>query len=401
MESRNIYRAAYWLTVAAATAPIVSIAATNILFAAALLATLIAYRRLEMPAKLSLPLAIFFALTLVAVAASGEWRVSFPKVKQLIVFATIPLVFTVFRRHRQAVKQLVLAWAFVATASGVWSFVQFLQKRQFALEHRIDFYPFYVGQRATGFMSHWMTFGAEQMIVALAVIAALLFGMFQHRRALLWICVAVICASIALSFVRSVWIGTAVATIYLVAVWRPKLLLLLPVIAPLAWFASPRSVRERAMSVYKPHGTVDSNEHRSITRRTGIAMIKAHPIAGIGPDVVARDFQAYVPTDVARPLPEGSYGHLHNLYLQLAAERGLPALIAFLWFIGAAVVAIAKPAFRNPASRAVAHGAVAVTIAALVEGFFEVNLGDSEVLRMFLTTIACAYAFIHPEHEHA
>jgi len=31
-------------------------------------------------------------------------------------------------------------------------------------------------------------------------------------------------------------------------------------------------------------------------------------------------------------------------------------------------------------------------IATMVEGFFEVNLGDSEVLTMFLVAIACGYA---------
>ena len=33
-------------------------------------------------------------------------------------------------------------------------------------------------------------------------------------------------------------------------------------------------------------------------------------------------------------------------------------------------------------------------IATLVAGFFELNLGDSEVLTMFLTTVACGYTAI-------
>ena len=38
------------------------------------------------------------------------------------------------------------------------------------------------------------------------------------------------------------------------------------------------------------------------------------------------------------------------------------------------------------------HGAIAIVIAAMVEGFFEYNLGDSEVLTMFLVTLACGYS---------
>jgi putative inorganic carbon (hco3(-)) transporter len=37
------------------------------------------------------------------------------------------------------------------------------------------------------------------------------------------------------------------------------------------------------------------------------------------------------------------------------------------------------------------HGAIAVILATLAEGFFEYNLGDSEVLTMFLVVVACAY----------
>ena len=40
------------------------------------------------------------------------------------------------------------------------------------------------------------------------------------------------------------------------------------------------------------------------------------------------------------------------------------------------------------------HGAVAVTLGILVGGLFEYNLGDSEVLMMFVSVIAIAYAAI-------
>ena len=99
------------------------------------------------------------------------------------------------------------------------------------------------------------------------------------------------------------WLATAVAAVYLVAVWRPRVLLLTPLILIVVWFVSPRSVRERLVSIYKPHGQVDSNVHRYVTMRTGLAMIKAHPIFGIGPEMPGKQFQQYVPADIARPLP--------------------------------------------------------------------------------------------------
>ena len=94
----------------------------------------------------------------------------------------------------------------------------------------------------------------------------------------------------------------------------------------------PRALRERAISVVQPHGEVDSNQHRSVLRKTGILMIRAHPWLGLGPEQIKYQFDQWVPAD-ARPLPVGYYGHLHNIYLQYAAERGVPALLIFLWLI--------------------------------------------------------------------
>jgi len=37
------------------------------------------------------------------------------------------------------------------------------------------------------------------------------------------------------------------------------------------------------------------------------------------------------------------------------------------------------------------YGAVAAEIGVLAEGFFEYNLGDSEVLTMFLVAVTCGY----------
>jgi hypothetical protein len=37
------------------------------------------------------------------------------------------------------------------------------------------------------------------------------------------------------------------------------------------------------------------------------------------------------------------------------------------------------------------HGGIAVVLATMAEGFFEYNLGDSEVLTMFLVVVACGY----------
>ena len=41
--------------------------------------------------------------------------------------------------------------------------------------------------------------------------------------------------------------------------------------------------------------------------------------------------------------------------------------------------------------RAVLHGSIAAVLAVMVAGLAEHNLGDSEVLTMFLTVVSCGY----------
>jgi O-antigen ligase len=128
-------------------------------------------------------------------------------------------------------------------------------------------------------------------------------------------------------------------------------------------------------------------------------MIKAHPWFGLGPEQIRSNFESYVPADVRRPLPVGYYGHLHNIYIQYAAERGIPAMLLMLWLIGMTLYDCFRGILR--AGRApsqelfVLHGTIAVTIGILVGGLFEHNLGDSEVLMMFLSVVALGYAALH------
>jgi O-antigen ligase len=109
--------------------------------------------------------------------------------------------------------------------------------------------------------------------------------------------------------------------------------------------------------------------------------------------MVNRRFKEFVPPDVGDRLPEGWYGHLHNVYLHYAAERGLPAMLAIVWLLVRAFVDFRRAArrTRNTANRAFLHGAAAATLAVALSGLFEHNLGDSEVLQLFLAVVATGY----------
>ena len=99
-----------------------------------------------------------------------------------------------------------------------------------------------------------------------------------------------------------------------------------------------------------------------------------------------------------KPIPKDwYYGHLHNIYVHFAAERGIPALLALLALLGKALWDFGRGLRRLPASseaRWMLHGAIATILAVMAEGLFELNLGDSEVLAMFLGVVACGYVVL-------
>ena len=65
--------------------------------------------------------------------------------------------------------------------------------------------------------------------------------------------------------------------------------------------------------------------------------------------------------------------HLHNVPVQIAAERGLPALALWLWFVVALVIALAKRASTRGNALLAAAGLAAVT-AMLAAGHVRVQL---------------------------
>ena len=386
-------RAAFYLTCGSLVSILFSIAVSQILLGLALAALLLSAQPMRLP-PIKLPLVLFMACTILSLLFSGHMSEGTPQIRKFLVFAILLLVYSTFRTVTE-VRGVVLAWAGVATLSAIRSLFQFWQKFQDAQAAHQHFYDFYIGERITGFMSHWMTFGGEEMIVLLLLASYLFFSGEQRWKAAGWFCAAILAISMVLGFTRSIFLlGFPVGLLYLLWFWHRWLVAAAPVVAIIAFLAAPAALKERVTSIVQPHGQMDSNEHRNITRRTGIAIIRAHPFLGLGPEQVKYQFERWVPADIPKPLPEGWYGHLHNIYLQYAAERGIPTMLFMMWMIGKSLWDFFITLRKTPPSaeaRFVLHGAIAAILAILAEGFLEYNLGDSEVLTLFLAIVGFGY----------
>ncbi len=394
-----LVQAARWLAFASSVSILVGIAPSQILLGLALAALLLSGETLRLP-PIKLPLGLFLLGTLIAVAFSSNPVAGLPQVRKIYVFCQLLVVFSMLR-DMKLIRWLFLTWAGLGSISAVLSFVQFARKVQQAHALGSDVYSYYVGERITGFMSHWYTFSAEEMFVLIMLASFLFFAPQAWRRAWVWLPLGLLSAAgMLLAEMRGVWIATAVAGVYLTWFWRRWVVLLVPVIIAAGFLFSPDVIRQRLTSIVHP-GRLDSNQFRLVTWRTGLRMIEHHPWLGLGPEMPRIQFDEYVPADIPRPLPEGSYIHLHNIYLHYAAERGIPTLLVFLWLMGKIIWDFWRGLRTLPPGRDnrrfLLHGGIAVVIATLIDGFANVNLGDSEVLTMFLVVVACGYLAVEKD----
>jgi O-antigen ligase len=205
-----------------------------------------------------------------------------------------------------------------------------------------------------------------------------------------------VAAALYLSETRSALLG-AVAGIILVLVLlkRRKAILALLALLPLLYLTSPQSFQQRLRGGLDPRDANTKNRIELIG--TATRLIQAHPWLGVG-QRVSREALRYRGTN---EFPDYLYLHMHNNFLQIAAERGIPGLILWLWFMfqlgwqAFRVTRAGTLAAGTPRSGAVRFAAVAALggwVALLSAGMFEYNFGDSEVLTLFLFMMSAPHA---------
>lgn len=391
------FRASFFLAFASAASILLYITPSQfaLWFSLALLAASRARWRIP---RIWVPLAAFAAGTLLSLAFSPEPLHGLPQIRKLLVFSMLVAIYTTFREVAAA-RRLFVCWFGIGGLVSCYALAQFAERWRQSQAQHVPFYSFYVTQRITGTMSHWMTFAGQEMVVLLMLLAFLLFAPMGKRAASLGLaCAALLGVALLLNETRTVWLGVAAGAAWLLWWWRRWMTVVGPAVVLLAMWLAPGPVHERLVSVFRPQKDVDSNEFRHIARGTGWRMIRAHPVLGIGLDETKYHFLDYLPPDAPNPLPPGYYQHLHNLYLQYAAERGIPTLAAMLWVLAWVVRDFWRALGKLPAGRSVErfllHGGIASVIGIMVSGLYEVNLGDSEVLTAFLVVVACGYVAV-------
>ena len=185
--------------------------------------------------------------------------------------------------------------------------------------------------------------------------------------------------ALLLSRTRSAWLGLLAGLVVLAWLKKPRLLFVLPVFLGLVLFVSPRTILDRLTI------TDASSRDRYYMWQAGLDMILEKPIFGQGTGMILDVY----PRFRWQGAPNPNAPHLHNNFIQIAAERGLPCLV----FLGWILFLLGREAWRVRKSSRSGPLVLASLGATLTSGMFEYTLGDSEILMLILLLSALPFSF--------
>jgi len=325
--------------------------------------------RIEVPGMFW-PLAVYAAVTMISAAFARYPLDSLRDTKQLVLFAIVPMAYRLLagRRSLTAVDVIIT----VGALEAVYGIVQYAILDYDDLQRRVQ-----------GSLTHYMTYSGVLMLAACTAAARIMFR--RQDRTWASLVMPALLVAIALTMSRNAWVGICVGLGVLLLLRDFRLVALLPVAAALFLAVAPAQLSQRLYSTFSLKDP--SNRDRVAMMKSGMRIIRDYPLTGVGPDGIRHVYADYRDPSAVRPLNP----HLHNVPIQIAAERGLPALGVWIWFIAVLIRDLLRKN-RSSALRSLPTGALAAVMAMLAAGMFEYNFGDSEFLMLFLLIVTLPYA---------
>lgn len=167
---------------------------------------------------------------------------------------------------------------------------------------------------------------AEYLIICIPMSVALFWNSKRmHKKIIFLASTLTLVLSLIFTFSRGGWIGFAFSILIFIILVERRLLLGLIPIAVGGIFLLPQTILNRIVSIGNLADS--SNAYRIQMWSITLKIIKDYWIAGVGFGHLPfkQIFETYI-----RTMP---IYHAHNTYLEIAAELGIPGLIAFLFFI--------------------------------------------------------------------
>jgi putative inorganic carbon (HCO3(-)) transporter len=328
---------------------------------------------------LGIPILLFIAACILAVATAVDPGYSVKPLKKLLQILIFFWAVNSIRdeKERDFLVLLLVVAGCVAALYGIYQGLLTPVTMGSELEK---------GVRVEGTMSIYMTFAGILMLVGLIALGRLLLR--KPRENWLVIAVFLIIVCLLLTLTRQAWLGFLTGLVFLVLVWKTRLLWGIPILLVLALLFSPAGVKERI------HSMVDLSDWTLQSRvalwQGGWQVFKDYPLTGCG-------FRCMDLVHTNYPDPTGyikKYRGMHNNFVQLAVDTGLLGLTAWVSIWACYFLALFRRT-RDPekisSSGWVIHGSAAAVLGFLAGGFFEVNFYDSEVAMLLYFIMALPF----------
>jgi O-antigen ligase len=318
-------------------------------------------------------LLLYAAFSLISVGFSSQPVRSASQLREAPLFLVFPMAVACFSsfRERRAFPVIFLVQSVVFS---VWGIVEYLVKTIPDPAYRIH-----------GPVSHYMTYGGILVILAGILLAYASRGPDPVLRRFCGATAVLSLIPIFLSLTRNAWLGLF-AVLGVLALARRRWIY--PVAAGAliaALLALPGPVGRRFRSIFDPADP--TNRDRLAMWKAGTLMVAEKPVTGLGLGMVREDYPRFLQPNAVRFYSP----HLHSNVFQIPAERGLPALLAYLGFVGATLWAgwRKREEWRGLATLLAASGV-------FVAGFFECNFGTT--VMFWFTLVASALHHRHAEN---
>ena len=356
---------------------------TSLAIAFVLWVPLLVIKRSMVPRRtsLDLPLLFFVAISVIAVFFSGELRGGFWNLRNYLLIGIVYLIVAAGRDGRY-LRRMFWVLFISACGSALYGIAIFILGRGDGT----------LG-RTSGSFSNAMTFGGVMLLLCSILFALATAKEVRGRTRIAAIAASVITAlALFFSFTRSSWLGILVSGLIVLVIQRRRLLPFFIVGMAITVLILPARYRDRFISIMDLD--YRTNVHRLQMLEGGWRIFVEHPIIGVGPIDLSELYEEHKP-----PEAEFVFGHLHNNFLNIAVTLGLLGLAAFVYLF----VSIFRLLVRNlrlglpPPERAWVVGSISAVAGFLVNGLFEWNFADAEVVTLLYIIIGsnCALGFVY------
>jgi hypothetical protein len=244
--------------------------------------------------------------------------------------------------------------------------------------------------RVSGFSRHFLTYAEQMQILALVMMGVAIAALILHRgrRLVLLAGLTGLVFTTALILTGSrASIVSFLATMFVVlisVIGRKGALAAAALVVLLAPVAMMVLVAERAPQT----GTLadDSASRRLAYMRAGMRLIPHHPLLGVGLDSHKLHWKEW-------GFPGDYVTHTHSTPIQIALDRGLPALGCYFWMVGVMVLTVWRDARRALDGKDFLQAGISIGVFGAIAGFsasslVNYNFGDAEVLLLLLFVFA-------------